>query len=401
MASVTLKPGRERPLQQYHPWVFSGAIGATRDQPGAGAVVEVLDAAGAWLARGFYSSTSQLRVRVATWQHDEALDSAWLRRRLAQAIQARAPLITHATSACRLAFSESDGLPGLIVDRYGSFLVVQLLTQAMAARAHEIIGALVELEEPDGIYERSDAEVRAKEGLPAHEGLLWGATPPAQLRLRPIQLPGTCVEPPPLLVDLCGGQKTGHYLDQAVNRARVAAYSRGARVLDCFCYSGGFSLYAALNRAASLTLIDSAPAALALARANLALIAAPPLIEYEVGNVFQVLRRYRAEHRRFDLIILDPPKFVHNQTQSERAARAYKDINLLALQLLAPGGSLATFSCSGLLSADLFQKIVFGAAVDARREVQIIERLGHAPDHPVRLTFPEGEYLKGFICRVA
>lgn len=401
MASVTLKTGRERPLQQQHPWVFSGAIGATRGHPDAGAVVDVLGADGAWLARGFYSSASKLRVRAATWQADEALDNGWLRRRLAQAIQARAPLITHATSTCRLAFSESDGLPGLIVDRYGSFLVVQLLTQAMAARSDEVAAALLELEEPDGIYERSDAEVRAKEGLPAQEGVLWGAAPPAQLRLRPLQLPGTCVEAPPLLVDLCGGQKTGHYLDQAVNRARVAAYGAGARVLDCFCYSGGFSLYAALNYAASLTLIDSSPTALALARANLALIAAPPLSEYVAGNVFQVLRRYRAEHRYFDLIVLDPPKFVHSQTQSERAARAYKDINLLALQLLAPGGILATFSCSGLLSADLFQKILFGAALDARREVQIIERLGHAPDHPVRLTFPEGEYLKGFICRVA
>ncbi|RRR74622.1 MAG: methyltransferase domain-containing protein [Candidatus Viridilinea halotolerans] len=401
MASVTLKAGRERPLQQHHPWVFSGAIKPTRDTPQGGAVVDVLADDGMWLARGFYSSASQLRVRAATWQDDEPLDATWLRRRLAQALALRTPFLVHSTSACRLAFSESDGLPGLIVDRYGSFLVVQLLTQAMASRTHEITSALVELEEPDGIYERSDADVRAKEGLPAQEGLLWGDAPPAQLRLRPLQPPGMANEPPPLLVDIAGGQKTGHYLDQAANRARVAAYCAGARVLDCFCYSGGFSLYAALNRAAALTLVDSSPTALALARANLAMIDTPPLVEYVAGNVFHELRRYRAEHRRFDLIVLDPPKFVHSQNQSERAARAYKDINLLAMQLLVPGGILATFSCSGLLSNDLFQKIVFGAALDAHREVQIMERLGHAPDHPVLLSFPEGEYLKGLICRVA
>jgi 23S rRNA (cytosine1962-C5)-methyltransferase len=215
-----------------------------------------------------------------------------------------------------------------------------------------------------------------------------------------MRMPGLASEPPVLLVDLQGGQKTGHYLDQALNRARVAAYSAGARVLDCFCYSGGFSLYAALAGATELTLIDSSATALALAQANLDLIGAQQPTELVADNVFQVLRRYRAEERRFDLIVLDPPKFAHTQAQIERAARAYKDINLLAMQLLAPGGILASFSCSGLVSADLFQKIVFGAALDARREVQIVERLGQSPDHPVLLTFPEGEYLKGLICRV-
>lgn len=400
MASVILKAGRERPLQQRHPWVFSGAVATTRGAPATGAPVELLGADGEWLARGFYSAASQIRVRAASWDADEALDTAWLRRRLARALQARAGLAEAPDSACRLAFSESDGLPGLIIDRYGPFLVVQLLTQAMAVRSAELTEALVELVGPRGIYERSDAEVRAKEGLPAQEGLLWGEAPPAQLRLRPLHLPGTAGEPPALLVDLQSGQKTGHYLDQAANRARVAAYCGGARVLDGFCYSGGFSLYAALAGAAQLTLIDSSAPALALARANLALVAPQTPAELLEGNVFQVLRGYRAEGRSFDVIVLDPPKFVHSQAQIERAARAYKDINLLAMQLLSPGGILASFSCSGLLSADLFQKIVFGAALDAQREVQIVERLGQAPDHPVLLSFPEGEYLKGLLCRV-
>jgi 23S rRNA (cytosine1962-C5)-methyltransferase len=400
MASVTIKAGRERPLQQRHPWVFSGAIGATRGAPAAGAPVELLGADGEWLARGFYSDTSQIRVRVASWDPEEALDAAWLRRRLARAAQARAGFAAHPDSAYRLAFSESDGLPGLIVDRYGPFLVVQLLTQAMAGRAADVTAALIELVAPRGIYERSDADVRAKEGLPAQEGLLWGEAPPTQLRLRPLRLPGVSVEPPPMLVDLLGGQKTGHYLDQAANRARVAAYCAGARVLDCFSYSGGFSLYAAQAGAAALTLIDSSATALELARANLMLVVPASPAELVEGNVFQQLRGYRAEGRSFDVIVLDPPKFAHSQGHVERAARAYKDINLLALQLLAPGGILATFSCSGLVSPDLFQKIVFGAALDARRDVQIVERLGQGPDHPVLLTFPEGEYLKGLLCRV-
>lgn len=398
--SIILKAGRERPLQQRHPWVFSGAIQAIRGNPHAGAVVELLSADGSWLARGFYSSESQIRVRAACWDESEPLDTHWLRRRIARAIQARAQLLEWPESSCRLIFSESDALPGLIVDRYGPFLVVQLLTQAMAAWAGEVTAALRELLQPRGIYERSDAEVRAKEGLPAREGLLWGELPPEQLYLRPIRQPGSGSIPPPMLVDLRTGQKTGHYLDQAVNRSRVAAYCAGRRLLDCFCYSGGFSLYAAQAGAASLTLVDSSASALELAHANLQLAAPETPAELVEADLFQLLRRYRAEERTFDLIILDPPKFAHSQPQIERAARGYKDINLLALQLLTPGGILATFSCSGLVSADLFQKIVFGAALDAHRDVQIIERLGQGPDHPVLLTFPEGEYLKGLIGRV-
>jgi 23S rRNA (cytosine1962-C5)-methyltransferase len=400
MASVTLKAGRERPLHQRHPWVFSGAVSSVRGAPGDGEAVDVFGPGGEWLARGFYSGSSQIRVRAASWDPEQPLDDAWLRAAIARAVAGRAALAPGDDTACRLVFSESDGLPGLIVDRYGPYLVLQLLTQGMAARAEAIVAALVELLAPRGIYERSDAEVREKEGLLPREGLLWGEEPPARLELRPAALPGAPGEQPPLLVDLRGGQKTGFYLDQAANRARVAAYAGGASVLDCFAYSGGFSVYAARAGASSLTLIDSSAGALELAGANLELGAPAAPAELVEGDVFRVLRQYRAEERRFDLVVLDPPKFAHSQGQLERAARGYKDINLLGMQLLRPGGTLATFSCSGLVSADLFQKIVFGAAVDARRDVQLIERLSQSPDHPVLLTFPESDYLKGLLCRV-
>ncbi len=400
MASVTLKPGRERPLQQRHPWVFSGAIAATRGAPGAGEPVDIFGPGGEWLARGFFSDSSQIRVRAATWDPEQPLDATWLRATLARAVAGRQHLLAHPDTACRLAFSESDGIPGLIVDRYGPFLVVQLLTQWAAASASMIAETLAELLAPRGIYERSDADVREREGLPPREGLLWGESPPPRLELRHAPLPGVNDEQPPLIADIQGGQKTGLYLDQAANRQRVAAYASDARVLDCFCYTGAFSVYAARAGATALTLIDSSASALALARANLARSAPTADPELVEGDVFRMLRQYRAEGRQFDMVVLDPPKFAHSQAQVERAARGYKDINLLGMQLLRPGGVLATFSCSGLVSADLFQKIVFGAAVDARRDAQIVERLTQAPDHPILLTFPESDYLKGLICRV-
>lgn len=400
MARITLKAGRERPLLQRHPWVFSGAIGDVSGSPRDGEVVEVLGANGEWLARGFWSGSSQIRVRVASWDVDQPLDDAWLHRAIAHALRGRAGLAPADDGACRLVFSEADSIPGLIVDRYGPFLVIQLLTRAMATRAETVVAILVELLQPRGIYERSDAEVREKEGLPAHEGSLWGELPPARLALRPLRLPGTGDEHPALLADLRSGQKTGFYLDQAVNRARVGAYCQGATVLDCFAYSGAFSVYAARAGAATLTLIDASASALDLARANLALSGSEAPAELVSGDVFRVLRQYRAEGRQFDVIILDPPRFAQSQAQVERAARGYKDINLLAFQLMRPGGILASFSCSGLVSAELFQKIVFAAALDARRDAQIIERLSQAPDHPVLLTFPESDYLKGLVCRV-
>ncbi len=394
MATITLNPGKERPVLQRHPWIFSGAIARVQGYVGQGDVIEVCDAAGEWLARGTWSSGSQIRARLFTWQSDEPLDDDLLRRRLERAIATRHWLgHTAEDAACRLVYAESDGLPGLIVDRYAGYLSVQLLTQGIAARADTIVRLLAELARPRGIYERSDAEVREKEKLPPGEGLLWGDPPLDQILTRQT---GDLR----FLADLRGGQKTGAYLDQAVNRLRVAAYCAGQDVLDCFCYTGGFSVAAARADARHVTAIDTSAPALELLRANLALndLAAP--VETIEGDVFKLLRQYRYEGRQFDVVILDPPKFAHAQGQLDRATRGYKDINLIAMQILRPGGVLATFSCSGLVSADLFQKVVFGAALDARRDVQVVERLAQAPDHPVLLTFPEGEYLKGLICRV-
>jgi 23S rRNA (cytosine1962-C5)-methyltransferase len=391
--SVTLKPGRERSVRNRHPWLFGGAIASVRGVPADGDAVEVLAADGSWLARGTWSSVSQIRLRLWTWDQDEQIDGDLIRARIERAIAGRAALASDpATSAYRIVFSESDGLPGLIVDRYGEYLVMQLLTAGAAGRADLIVECLAEISGVTGIYERSDADVRSKEGLERREGLRWGTLPE-----EPFEILENGYR---MVIDLQSGQKTGAYLDQRANRARVAAYCRDAEVLSCFSYTGGFELHAAGAGANVITSIDSSPVALDWAEENMRRNdLAVDLVQIE-GNVFSELRRFRAEGQTFDVIVLDPPKFAANAAQVDKACRGYKDINLLAMQLLRPGGVLATFSCSGLVNADLFQKVVFGASVDAQRDVQILERLTQAPDHPVLLSFPESEYLKGFICRV-
>jgi len=392
VTTVILAEGKERPVLQRHPWIFSGAIARVAGYVGRGDVVEVHAADGSWLARGTWSSGSQIRVRLFSWNEDEPLDEALFRRRIARAIEQRARGgFDRRTGACRLIYAEADGLPGLIVDRYADYLVLQLLTQGIAARAGLIVDLLDEMIRPAGIYERGDAEARVKEGLPQEHVLHRGVMPPVPLDIddgdRSYQ------------VDLVAGQKTGAYLDQVHNYRRVARYCDDADVLDAFCYTGGFSLTAA-TRARTILAIDSSEAALSVLQHQAARRQTGCAIDCVAGDVFRELRRLRYEERQFDVVILDPPKFAHSAGQLERATRGYKDINLIAMQLLRPGGVLATYSCSGLVSAELFQKVVFGAAVDARRDVQIVERLAQAPDHPVLLTFPESEYLKGLVCRV-
>ncbi len=391
--SVTLKPGRERSVRNRHPWLFGGAIASVRGAPADGDAVDVLAADGSWLARGTWSGLSQIRVRLWTWDQDEQIDGDLIRARMQRAIAGRAALAADpATTAYRIVFSESDGLPGVIVDRYGEYLVVQLLTAGAAARVDLIMECLAEIPGVTGIYERSDADVRSKEGLERREGLRWGTLPE-----EPFEILENGYR---MVIDLQSGQKTGAYLDQRTNRARVAAYCRDAEVLSCFSYTGGFELHAAGAGANVITSIDSSPVALDWAEENMRRNDLTVDLEQIEGNDFSELRRLRAEGQTFDVIVLDPPKFAANAAQVEKACRGYKDINLLAMQLLRPGGVLATFSCSGLVSADLFQKVVFGASVDAQRDVQVLERLTQAPDHPVLLSFPESEYLKGFICRV-
>jgi 23S rRNA (cytosine1962-C5)-methyltransferase len=331
---------------------------------------------------------------LLTWRRDETVGVGFWRRRLERAIAARQSLAENTgTTAYRLVHAESDYLPGLIVDRYGEWLVVQFLTLGIERWRQGLVGLLADLAGGVlGVYERSDVQVRAKEGLEQRTGLLWGQEPPDLQEI----LEGGCR----FLVDLRQGHKTGFYLDQRENRARLPAYCAGADVLDVFAYAGGFSVRAAGAGAAAVTLIESSASALDLARRN---IAANELerraVDYMEGDAFSVLRGFRAQDRRFDVIILDPPKFARSEREVKRASRAYKDINLLALQLLRRGGVLFTFSCSAAVSADLFQKIVFSAAVDADREAQLIGWLAQGADHPVALTFPEGAYLKGLICR--
>jgi 23S rRNA (cytosine1962-C5)-methyltransferase len=390
---IKLKPGRERSVLNRHPWIFSSAIAPGGHLPPDGGVVDVLSSGGEWLARGTWSGKSQIQVRLWTWQQDEPIDGDLIQRRIGQAITGRSALANDpTTNAYRLVFSESDGVPGLIADRYGEYIVVQLLTVGAALRAQPIVEALVAQLQPRGVYERSDADVRAKEGLEPATRLLWGSAPEG-----PIEI---LENGQSYLIDFVGGHKTGAYLDQRINRPRVAAYCRDAEVLSCFSYTGGFELQAAAAGARGIAAIDSSAEVLAIAAQNFERNGITTPVEQITGNVFNELRRFRAEGRSFDVIVLDPPKFVQQRSQIDRASRGYKDINWLSMQLLRPNGILATFSCSGLVSIDLFQKIVFGAAVDAKREVQILERLMQAPDHPVLLTFPEAEYLKGLICRV-
>jgi 23S rRNA (cytosine1962-C5)-methyltransferase len=392
--TVVLKRKRTRPVLQRHPWIFSGAIERVEGEVADGDVVEVRDAGGNWLARGTLNRRSQIVVRLLTWQQDEPVDSAFWHRRLERAISARQPLASNPdTTAYRLVHAESDYLPGLVVDRHGEWVIAQFLTLGVERHRDEIVATLVDLLAPRGVYERSDVDVRAKEGLPLRAGPLWGEEPP--------ELVEVLENGHRFLVDVRQGHKTGFYLDQRENRARLPAYCGGADVLDVFAYSGGFAVYAAGARASSVTLVESSAPVLDLARRNLALSGGSPgSVECVEGDVFSVLRGYRAQDRRFDVVVVDPPKFAHSEREVKNAARAYKDVNLLAFRLLRPGGTLFTCSCSGSVSADLFQKIVFGAAVDAEREAQIVGYLAQGADHPVALTFPQGAYLKGLICRI-
>lgn len=395
MPLVTLKPGREKSVRNRHPWLFSGAIADIARDARDGEIVDVHSAAGAWLARGYLNRRSQIQVRLLSWDETTPIDRAFWRSRLQRAIAGRAALAADAdTDAYRLVYAENDGLPGLVVDRYGDWLVLQALTLGIERAKPLLVELLAELCQPAGIIERSDVDVREKEGLRATTGVLYGAAPAGPLEIHE--------HGRQFLVDLLDGQKTGFYLDQRENRLRAGTYCVGGRVLNAFSYSGGFAVYALAAGAQQVVNLDSSVDALTLAERNLALNGFDPDAQAEgvAGDAFQVLRNWRAAGERFDVVILDPPKFAHSQPQIERAARAYKDINLLGMHLLNPGGTLITFSCSGLVSADLFQKIIFGAAVDAGRTAQIIERLSQGTDHPVALTFPEGEYLKGLVCRV-
>jgi len=391
MKQLILKPGREKSLLRRHPWIFSGAVARVQGEPDMGDSVAVRAAGGEFLAWAAYSPASQIRARVWSWSEQERIDGDLLRAHLRRAVAARGRILRAQDSdALRLAHGESDGLPGVIVDRYGDVVVLQLLSAGAERWRSELAEALRDLTACACVYERSDADVRALEGLPARSGVLLGALPGAGVQMREHGLTYG--------VDVAAGHKTGFYLDQRDNRKRVGELSRGRDVLNCFCYSGGFSLNALAGGAQSVLSVDSSADALALAQDNLRrndLDAARA--QWCEADVFKHLRVLRDQGRSFDMVVLDPPKFAPTAAFAEKAARGYKDINLLALKLLRAGGLLASFSCSGGVSAELFQKILAGAALDAGVDASIVGRFAAAADHPVLLSFPEGDYLKGLL----
>jgi 23S rRNA (cytosine1962-C5)-methyltransferase len=393
MAAIILNARREKSIRRRHPWIFSGAIAGTDGAPATGETVDIRTSDGTILGKGAYSPLSKIRVRVWTFDPGEAVTPGFFRYRLERAIRSRAPLLTVENTACRLVHAESDGLPGVIIDKYGEYIVGQFLTAGAEYWKTTIVSLVGELIPNRGIYERSDVDVRKKEGLPERSGVLSGGMPPDLIEI----IEGGYR----LFVDIRHGHKTGFYLDQRNNRAAVAPHADGAEVLNCFSYTGGFALYALKAGAVSVINVDASADALSLARRNIeANMTKKTGAEYLAGDVFTVLRGYRDQGRQFDLIILDPPKFAESRQHLEKAARGYKDINLLAFKLLRPGGVLMTFSCSGLMTPDIFEKTIAWAALDAGREAQILRRLEASSDHPTALSFPEGSYLKGLICRV-
>jgi 23S rRNA (cytosine1962-C5)-methyltransferase len=387
--SIYLKQGRERPVLNGHPWIFSGAIQESEgDQDGAG-IADVYDFRRNWIARGLHSPKSQIRVRILTWR-PEALDHEFFARRISQARDARRDYLAATTSAYRVINGEGDFLPGLIVDRYGDYFVCQFLTAGMDLFKREIAAAVGEIFDSKGIFEKSEGRVRDAEGLAASAGVLSGTPPPDLISIEENGFK--------FLVDVRRGQKTGFFLDQRDNRAFLSTLTKNKTVLNAFAYSGAFSVYACGGGASEVISIDSSRPALELAEQNLALNGFAALgSELLKGDAFAYLKECGTN---FDVIVLDPPSLAHKRSDITAATGGYKFLNLHAFKHLNPGGLLLTFSCSQHLSLDLFQKVVFGAAVDAERKVSLMRRLGHPMDHPVSLHHPEGEYLKGLVLRV-
>jgi 23S rRNA (cytosine1962-C5)-methyltransferase len=397
-ATLRIKPGKERSLLRRHPWVYAGAIAGVEGDPANGALVAVRAGDGRFLAWAAYSPGSTIRARCWNFEQTQTVNDHWFATRVEEAV-ARRQQLADSTDAVRLVFGEADGLPGLVVDRYGDFLVVQIQAAGVDARRELLLDALCAFTGCANVYDRSDAALRTREGLADSGGVLRGVAPPAPLQIHE--------HGARFLVDVRRGHKTGFYIDQRDNR-RLAAdlvrdfvriNGRAPRVLNCFCYTGGFSIAAARAGAVGVLSVDSSADALALGQSNMALngIGVSAQMRWSCGDVFEQLRSLRDQPERYDLIVLDPPKFATNQHQVERAARAYKDINLGALRLLDRGGMLMSFSCSGAIDVDLFQKIVAGAVFDAGIDCYLRARLGAGCDHPALMTHPEGEYLKGLL----
>jgi 23S rRNA (cytosine1962-C5)-methyltransferase len=392
LSQIVLKPRSAGPLVRRHPWVLDSAIQRIEGTPADGDVVDLVSSRGEFVARGVFNSRSRIHVRLYTWAPDEKLDEAFWRRKLQTAWALRRRLgYDDPQQAARMVFSEGDGLSGLVVDRYGQFLVVQPTALAMAVRLAELLPMLVDLARPEGILLRTERDIVRAEGLEAPPGLRWGRLPegPVLVRDHGIQY----------AVDLAGGQKTGLYLDQRENRPAAAGYFHGSRVLDVFCYTGGFALTAAASGAREVLGIDSSRRAVAEAQAN-AQRNALANVRFEAGEAFAALAALGSAGERFDGVVLDPPRFARSRAAVPEALRAYHHLNRLALGLIVPGGILVTCSCSGHVGRQDFFRMLQGVARQGRRDLQVLESRGAAPDHPVAIVCPETEYLKCCICRV-
>jgi len=394
MVEIKLKKGKEKAVLQRHPWVFSGAVDKLKGKPENGDVVKVLSANNDFLAYGYFNDQSRVAVRLLSWDESEVINEEWYAEKIKRAIQSRTHLLSNTdTNAYRLIFSEADFLPGLIVDQYADFLSVQILSTGIEKAKPVIIDALVKLLKPKGIFDRSDATARTHEGITAENGLLWGETPPAFISVKENGIT--------YHINIAEGQKSGFYCDQRDNRQLLAAYANGKTVLDCFSYSGGFSLNALKNGATEVTSVDSSALAIETLKQNIELNQFDGKSHVAIqSDVNKQLRAFKEEGKKFDIVVLDPPKYAPSRSALDRAARAYKDLNRLGLLLLESGGLLATFSCSGAVDIETFKQIIAWAALDAGKEVQVIKQFSQPEDHPVRLSFPEGEYLKGLLVRV-
>ena len=394
MHSVKLKKGKEKAVRQLHPWVFSGAIDQIKGNPENGDIIMVTDSNNNFLAYGFFNSKSRVAVRLVEWNLETEINESWWRNKIRIAVKHRDELSTEDTNTYRLIFSEADFLPGLIVDRYADFLSVQILTSGIENIKHIILDELQELLRPKGIFDRSDASARAHEGMEASSGgILLGTEPPEFVSVKEN---GIFYQ-----VNIAEGQKSGFYCDQRDNRKWVADHVKNKKVLDCFSYSGGFSLNAMAKGAKEVISVDSSAPALDTLKRNMEINNFNSIPHRLIqSDVNKQLRAFREVNEKFDVIILDPPKYAPSRSALTKASRAYKDLNRMAMLLLVEGGLLATYSCSGAVDISMFKQIIAWASLDAGKEVQFIQQFSQPADHPVRSSFPEGEYLKGLLCRV-
>ncbi|MFY2508632.1 class I SAM-dependent methyltransferase [Vibrio pectenicida] len=393
--AIYLEKGREKSLKRRHPWIFSRGIKKIEGEPSLGETMDVFAHDGTWLAKAAYSPHSQIRARI--WSFDKQnIDLDFFVKRIQQALLLRQEIIERdGLTGYRLIAAESDGLPGITVDKYQNYLVCQLLSAGAEYQKETLIKALLEVFPDNNIYERSDVSVRKKEGLTERTGVLHGEVPPQSLVIEENEIK--------ISVDIMGGHKTGFYLDQRDSRYQAVKYCKDKDVLNCFSYTGGFGLYALKGEAKRVINADVSQPALDMAKQN------AEINQFDISkkravflnaDVFKLLREYRDQGTKFDVVIMDPPKFAESKAQLNGACRGYKDINMLAMQILRPGGTLLTYSCSGLMEQALFQKIIADAALDAGRQVKFIERFEQAADHPTDTAYPEGFYLKGFACKV-